>query len=517
MDFLSNNRLILVLAALGSVLLSVWAIHSDPVINIDGIRYLAAAEEFALGNFGNAMEIYKWPFYSAIIGFVQWVSGVDITLAAHIVNTLFSVACVTSFLACVHALGADRKTLIIAALIILLFPSLNKFRSFIIRDIGFVSVYLWALYFYISALKTPSIWRYLAAAGCMILATLFRIEGVAILLIMPLFLLYQKTNSKRWRCLWALLTGGAAVGLFAGLSVWLFGQTAVNLQRSGSLLDFFFDAMQHAAESLWFKIHTIGTEVLTPLSEQFAPLVLTIAVLLIVAYEPLRRLAFIYAGLAWYAIKERLVLQDKALRKSFYMLFAIQLALLAIFTAINMFLQSRHTLALVLTILLTTPFAINELTRRWKSRVGKRWVLPLIITALLALGLEGLDLKTNKLAVINSGEWIKNNIPANYRIYSNNPLLLHYADRNPAYYKLNYNWQETDWMLHSTNIFDFHYAIFELNKNNRDGEAYISQLLGQQPSQKLPQGRKSHLLVYDLRAKTAEPPRVDFKRKRPDS
>ncbi|MGH1539211.1 MAG: hypothetical protein ACRBHB_02205 [Arenicella sp.] len=513
MDFIRKNRLIIILTAIASYLLSAWAVHVDPVVNMDAILYLSAAEEFSQGSAANAMVIYRWPFYPALISGLQILTGSSTVAAAHTLNAILTIFCVTAFLSCVHALGGSRRTMIIAALVILLFPSINKYRPFIIRDIGFLACYLWAIYFYIKTIIQQKLLPLVMASLVMLGAILFRLEAIATLIIMPCYLFYLRSQTKLWRAVWFLLIVGASVCLFAGLTVWLFGESAVDIQHGGSYLTFFANSVNHAAENLWFKINIIGTKVLTPLSADFAPLILIIAVLLMTAYEPLRRLTFIHAFFAWYAIKRDFVLDEPDLRKAAYALCLIQIGLIAIFAAINMYLVSRHTLALVLTILLASPFGIEIFYLRWRHKdpSSPRWLFPLFAAFILAIGVHKLfDLKTDKLSVIDSGQWINENIAADQRVYSNNALLLHYAKRKPAHFNLEYSWQEADYFMQTGSIFDFHYVIFDISKNNLDAEKYIKTKLGSEPVHRIKNGEKNHLLVYDLRKHTKKRPPVDY-------
>src|SRR5690606_39792728 len=69
-----------------SVLLSIWLIYSDNVINSDGILYLKSAEAFASGNWQEGVDIYRWPFYAAVIAALHYVSGLETDTVAYVLN-----------------------------------------------------------------------------------------------------------------------------------------------------------------------------------------------------------------------------------------------------------------------------------------------------------------------------------------------------------------------------------------------------------------------------------------------
>ena len=502
MEAVLNNRRLFAFASLASILLTLWAIYVDPIVNPDALLYLSAAEEFSQGNIKNGLAIYKWPFYSILISITHSITGLSVQSSAYFLNACMHVLIVLGFLACVHRLGASKRTLLIAALIILLFPSLNKYRAFIIRDAGFIAFYLWSIYFLILAIETKKIHCFLWSFLFIICATLFRIEAIAILAIIPWFLLYIYSDQK-YKFFWLCGTIFSSIVIFFGISIWLFGEYSLHI--NGDIWGFLSASIQFVADNLDFKLETIRRHILNDFSKQFAPTVLIVSVTVIVIYETLRRLSFIFAYFSWYAIKTKLVLEKKQLRHTFYVLCSIQLALLFLFALINLFLVSRHTLALCLTVLLLAPFSINYFYEKWLStrssneKTFSKFVLPFVACVLLLAGLDGLDVKSNKLGIKESGVWLEQQVDSSYSLYSNSSLVLHYANRKPAYFNLNYNWEETNALLVTNQIFNFDYAAILLSENHDASKSYINKQLDREPvSEKLNQDNHL-LLIYDLR------------------
>ena len=146
-DFFSQYFRLSLVTAVASLILSAWSVWADPIVNNDGVYYFRAAEQILYGEWGEAISVYSWPFYPAFIAYLSKFTGVDIVSAAYVLNALLCVVVVTGFLFVVYALGGDRNTLIAAAIVVLAFPTLNKFRPFIIRDIGYLAFYLWSIGF----------------------------------------------------------------------------------------------------------------------------------------------------------------------------------------------------------------------------------------------------------------------------------------------------------------------------------------------------------------------------------
>ena len=509
MIFLRNNYLLLGITAVLSILLSIWAVFVDPIINPDALLYLSAAEEFSQGSVHNAFELYKWPFYSFTISIIQSVFGLSSQNAAYTINAIMHAFAMLGFLACVHALGGNKRTLIIAAILILLFPSFNKYRAFIIRDAGFLAFYLWSLYHLFFAIKTERALSYVLAFSLMVIATLFRIEAVALLTIVPAYLLYARSNNKNARCFWLVVTLVGSATLFFGITLWLFGEHTKATQPG--LLGLIQGSMEQLSTSLEHKLKVIRLQLLNEFSWKVAPAVLIITVSTIVIYEPLRRLAYIFAFFSWHALKRQLVLQEQPTRHLFYVLCLIQLILLSLFTLINMFLVSRHTMALTLTILLLSPFSLEYFYLKWRNhkqvlthsqnkRPTKiRWWFPTMLVLLTIFSIDGLDLKTNKLEIKEAGKWLASKTDKSDHIYSNDALILHYSGRTPAHLNLRYNWRELDQMLASKRIFNFNYAAITVTKNIDRTRDFLSRKIGKKPAFEKQFDNNRTLFVFDLR------------------
>ena len=129
-----------------SVLLSIWSIAIDSVINNDGIEYVRAAELLSSGDWQAAFTVYKWPFYPWLMMWVGDTVGISYETAGHALNTLFFTLVVVFFVSAVRAFGGrSRSITCIAMLIALAHPVFNEYRAFLIRDPGYLAAYLLAV------------------------------------------------------------------------------------------------------------------------------------------------------------------------------------------------------------------------------------------------------------------------------------------------------------------------------------------------------------------------------------
>ena len=123
---------VLVVCTIVSVLLSLWCIHIDHVINNDGIEYIRTAERLADSDWAGAIAAYKWPFYPLLMLLVSKITGVSYMVSGHILNTLFFTGAVLLFVLTVRAFGGDSKRLtVLAAFVALTHPTFNEYLSLI--------------------------------------------------------------------------------------------------------------------------------------------------------------------------------------------------------------------------------------------------------------------------------------------------------------------------------------------------------------------------------------------------
>ena len=162
-------------AILASLVLSAWCLFLDDVINNDGILYVRTAELISRGEWQAAIGSYKWFFYPLLMAIVGKLTGLSLELSAHVLNAGFTALTVVTFISLVRELGGSRSVVMAAAILVLLFPGLNEYRSFVIRDAGYIAFYTLALLLFVRNLKGPTWWLTTGWIATMVVATLFQI------------------------------------------------------------------------------------------------------------------------------------------------------------------------------------------------------------------------------------------------------------------------------------------------------------------------------------------------------
>jgi hypothetical protein len=181
-----------VTVAIFSALLTILAIATDDVINMDGVLYIDMANAFLESGLTGTASMYDWPFYSILAAGVSSLTGASTLSSYYLLNAILFVLVTDSFLLLSSKQLKTSKQLSVAALLILCLFSLNEYRDFIIRDVGYWAFSLYALYNFINYFEKPKLSSLLLWQSSLMVATLFRIEGIILLLLLPIFLLFKQ-------------------------------------------------------------------------------------------------------------------------------------------------------------------------------------------------------------------------------------------------------------------------------------------------------------------------------------
>ncbi|MFQ5544430.1 MAG: hypothetical protein ACE5FE_00500 [Acidiferrobacterales bacterium] len=423
-------------ATIISLFLSAWGVFLDDVINDDGILYLRAADLLVHGEWGTAFNLYQWPFYSLLIAITGQVTGFSLEYSAHLLNAVLAALVIACFISLVREVGGDSKTVLAAALVVLLYPGINEYRSFINRDIGYIAFYLFSLLFFFKHLKSPRLAYAIGWTSSMFVAALFRIEGFVFLLILPLLEQWRKAATLPARLMLMPMISVACFALVLILA-WWFSSVNIGSDRANIL-----HGVSILLESLWQNIVSGVSAKLTVISEQFLNAYSrehvyviyfsTAGTILLV--ESLARLTPLYAFLTGHAIYRKLIFPVDGIKYFWTWLVFLNLAILGVFVVVKLFLTGRFPLALSLTLMLAVPFSLIALYEKWQENRTKpirtNWIFPTVVILFLLMAVDGLYSPTNKTYLKEAGIWLTDNTPAQSTLLTNNQTLMFYAARN---------------------------------------------------------------------------------------
>lgn len=429
----------LYLAAAGlSIILTCVALCTNNPLELDALVYIKAAQMFHQANLAAAMQIYPWPFFSVLLAMLHKFTQLSYVHAGYLLNGSLQIIITISFIRVIKELNADKQTLLIAALVILLYPFLNKIRPYITRDFGYWAFALWSLVPLIRFSNTPLLRHALSWSLLLVIATLFRIEGAVFLLFTPLvYLLPDNNNSFRQSFYHTVKLYSWTLIASLGFVFWQQHNATLHPADSGRLLELVISlktSVQLAWQAIEAKAIIIGDTVLTNISADYARIFLLgglsslFLTLLITTLNP------VYAFLSGYGIYLKLLPVTKKIRQVLIYLILLNVVMLFVFLGQLFFLADRYLIFLNLLLLLWVPFSLSKLYQDWRARRAITTIKPWLFPAVCLLGLVFVTggivrFGYSKAYITEAGNWLNKNTPANVKLYSNSAQLLFYAQR----------------------------------------------------------------------------------------
>lgn len=471
-----------VAAAACSVLLSLWAWHADPIINNDGTQYVRAAAYFAAGDWQKGLDVYKWPFYSILSGLVSQLSGATPAQAAYGLNAALYVLLVWGFLALVRTLGGGRRELWLAAVIVLLHPALNEYRSFVIRDIGFWAFYLWSLaylFHYVSTGERSSLLSWVITAAA---AALFRVEGLAFLVLLPFALAARRMPGASRRVVNTVAVLIAVILVGSAVFWQHVPEPGAGLSTVADRLDAGWAAVGRDTGA---RLGALKREFPGPMPDIVVWMVFVLTLGWMVLVKIVRAMSVMYAAVAGWAMSGERMFANPEVGAYWWIVVLINLAYLCVFALINFFLTDRYPFALGLTLLTCVPFGLGRLWDAWREnrpRRRDRWLAPVVAVLIMFAGIKGLSLGTGKYYLRDAGLWLRENMAADASLYSNERRIIYYAGADSAFRSgAEYSWPEAMQEIWSGRWRQYDYLAFNVPHDEAERAQYVAFKLKRPP------------------------------------
>lgn len=222
-------RLYAVLASLmiSAIILAFPEAHTP---NDDSYKYIRTAEIFLDQGVSAAFQHYSWASYAVVVGLTSKL-GIDLFTAAHLINTLLFAVLTFAFVSIVREINPERAVLIFATIVILVYPQLNEYRRYIIRDIGFWAFALLALWQLLVYSKSGLMRHASGFCASMLLATALRPEALIYLVITPFSLFFVSTTERSTYApyFYRLIALVAGIGVIAVVALALLGVNIIAL------------------------------------------------------------------------------------------------------------------------------------------------------------------------------------------------------------------------------------------------------------------------------------------------
>ena len=419
-----------VIAAL-SLLLSLWLILIEPVINRDAIIYLRTAEAYLHDGLLASFAIFDRPFLSIIMALLHQLTGISLLHSGLVLSAVFYAVLCSAFVSIVRLLGGNRRVQIIAAIIILSHPMIGADRDSIMRDAPFWAFSLLAFRTLLLYVRQPTL-KYNYQWFCfIIIATLFRFEGLFFAVLAPLAVFTAASHNIRFQVslrllilpLMAIVTTGAAI-LFIQDTLLpdshLFPNITSYVGKLRALPDGFAQLSRSTADSLLIfsakedaSIAAIAGLAAILLANLARAIMLPYVVVLI--WGKAQHLENIIPRQFRYLINAHLI---------------IALFYLGLFTLSNRFVLERYCHIFTIFVALYLPFLVNAAWAPQRKPLTK--ILAVLVLVGMSIDVVGSS-GHRKIYKRDASQWLISNTPEAATIVSNSKYVAYFGGR------------ETDW------------------------------------------------------------------------
>jgi len=423
------------IAAILSLITLFIAVNTQNPINNDGILYLQTAEAFVNSGWQKTMKHFNWPFYSILIAWLSQIAHLSFENSTYVLNAVLLVIIVTSFIALIEELGGSRFVQFLGALIILSHPQLHHYQHYIVRGFGYWAFSLLALLNFIRFFKYLK-WQHALGWGIFIsIAILFRPEGLVICCLGPLVLLFR-SGTTPWNKLGNTLKAYSfnIIAISIIIAWWLImpNRTIAQLGRFRH-----WDQLQHGLILLSTNINEkaaiISQTVLHDYSRDWGLTMVISGLTGIYLYKLVATLWPVHTLLFGHAFWKRLMPADKGIKKVIIYFSILNLVIPAIFLGQQFFISHRFLMPAILLLLLWTPFSLHHILQKWldkKTVFKNNFVFPILSLAFLIMFIYAfIPPNQSKAYITIAGTWLKQNMPQQSKLYTNNFRLSYYSGK----------------------------------------------------------------------------------------
>lgn len=411
-----------------SLLLSLWLILLDPIINRDAIIYLRTAEAYLRDGLLAGFAIFDRPFLPILMATVHQVTGLSLLHSGLILSVGFYALLSTTFVSTVRLLGGHRRVQIIAAIVILSHPSIAAGRDSIMRDAPFWAFSLLAFRTLLLYVRQPTLKYQLQWFGFIAIASLFRFEGVFFAVLAPLAVFVTADRSHRLQISLRLL----ALPLAAIALVQIFIVTFHTVLFPGFQLfpdiAAYVDRLLALPEDFARLSVATGKTLLVFTAREDASIATIAGLAAILLLNLVRAIMWPYVLVLIWGKKQRLL--ETIPRQSRAMLNAhlfIGLIYLALFILIKRFMLERYCHIFTLFIALYLPFILNAAWAPERKPLTK--ILAILVLVGMSIDVVG-TLGNRKSYIKDASQWLALNTPEDATIVSNSKYIGYFSDRS---------------------------------------------------------------------------------------
>jgi hypothetical protein len=354
-------------------------------INPDSVLYFESARYFANEQWKEALQVWNWPLYPLLIAATHKITSLSIQLSAQVLHAVFFAITTLSFLKIIQLAGGSVRTLLAGALILFSATYLvGDALEMLLRDQGFWAFFLTSLVFLIRFYKTKHYKDAIFWQICIIIATLFRIEGISYLIFLPVILLLEPQVTWQLRIHNFLKCHLLNIALGAIILGALLLNNGLSMSDFGRLKELFTsNFFQELTLQLRNKSTIMSQQVLGKYLEDFATQGLLLTFIYVMLAKVVSTTGMINVGLAIFATKSNRQLMDNQAFRVLRAAAIIAIINMALIITKVFVLSGRYVLALSFILMIFASFYLADLFKCLESKSNNNDKLKWLTIALV--------------------------------------------------------------------------------------------------------------------------------------
>ncbi|WP_304857884.1 hypothetical protein [Methylotenera sp.] len=452
-------------------------------INPDSILYFESAKLIAVGQWKEALQVWNWPLYPILIATVHKITFLGIQASAQVLNVLFFGLTAFSFIQIIRLAGGKQLTMVAGALI--LFSSqyiVGDVLEMLMRDEGFWAFYLTSIVFFIRfyqgfKLKDALLWQVSA-----IIATLFRIEAITYLVLLPTLVLVCMNADLKTRIRYFLMSHSLNLFLALALILFLALHGDFSMKNLGRLQEVFtLNLYEELTRQLFSHAAIMSNDVLGKYLEEFAVQGLLLTFIYVMIVKAISTTGLINFIMAVFTVKNRSALIES---KSFQVLTAIALISLmnmALIITKVFVLSSRYVVGLAFILMIFAAFQFATIlmrsTGKSENSQRKQWLaVALIVFMTLSIVKNILPKAEGYNYMQDAAAWIKTYNKDNKPVFYDETRVRYYLNE-PYSRNAEFNWPAIKSAIENGSIKNYDILMISHSKKRPEQEVLIAEQL----------------------------------------
>lgn len=460
---LLNNTALQWLAVLFGLAIALFQIQHQGLLIEDTFLYLKTAVIYQDEGFTAAMRVYPWPFYSVLLATLATTTGLSLLTTAYLANLIFQSWLLWIWLEIIKCFDKSTLTLLCAAIVFLVYSRFNTLRPDVLRDFAYLACLftaLWSLLRYSETQKHQHLIFWLVMSA---IATLFRVEGIVLLLLMPLVILFFKSWTLRQRIKGFIIASMIPIGLFMGLITVVFYAPGAYLGRLQQLPFDLLKVINTVFSKFAQSEQIIAQQILPSFSANHSDLLLLTGLVSVFFVVLLKSLTSTYVVLAIHSIYTKVWLMQTNKTKVLITFIVINLLISCYFFAVRYFIISRYFMAMDLAILVGLSLSLATLVKQVFAKDPQAHVFEKGLLIIVSIGIATSLLKSFDINIRKSihhgnaskyahlkeaGLWLNRRLPNTAVLYSNDDTVSYYASRDQRAWLKRYAIQDRPLPIH---------------------------------------------------------------------